>query len=263
MSEAYNYIRFLDDVNSFGENVIDSKIFEYAFNLPDTYNKNEIIPYFEKAFENGSISEKKDRLVECIKCLDKKLSAINTSKHDDAIKTFCNFRDNIKALISIIDNVGSKKTPQKDEDDLSAKATSLKSYDEKVKEIQKRLEPLEKKVERYEDHLNDKLFSLIINTVAILGIFVAVAFAGFGANTLFSKIQFDASKNMVNNVFYLFLIALFVYNLLFLLFYCIFKIIERLSSKENDKFRNNHKVFLIIDAIGFGITILLFIYTKK
>lgn len=257
MAQRYEYISFLKEIGSFRIEELYVKILEYAVNVPDTYDKKKIKELFEKFFDDGYLGLVKDRLDLCNEYIEKQKSVLNNQK--ELFDKLNNFGNNLAQITNdIISEVKSEKTSSTNEEELTGKASSLKSFDEKADEIQGRLDKLEEKVDKHEGALNDKLFSLIINTVAILGIFVAVAFAGFGANTLFSQISFDATANIIKNVFYLFLTALFVYNLLFLLFYCIFKIIDRISSEQPFSFWKDCRAFLIIDAIGLGITIVLF-----
>ncbi len=127
------------------------------------------------------------------------------------------------------------------------------------------------------DSLDSKIFSLLTNTVAILGIFVAIAFAGMGITSLFSDLDFAvafASKeNFIRTVFFLFLITFLSYNLLLLLVYFIFRLSRPIlassevkpeddqDSNKSKKFMDSVRLtpFLWIDGIILFITILLFV----
>ena len=230
MAKKYDYISFLESISSVGQEAMYAEILEYALKLPKVIDKIKAKEYFEKAYTNGSLGILKDRLDVSIECIDRQIDIMVGQQ--EIIDKLVLLKNNIATFHSVIEEVVQEKVPSSNEEDLSGKATSLKSFEEKSIELQGRLEKLAGRIEKYEGTLNDKLFSLIINTVAILGIFVAISFAGFGANTLFSQIVFDVSNDTIMNTFYLFLTALFVYNLLFLLFYCIFKIIEKISSTK-------------------------------
>ncbi len=256
MTKTYDYISFLDTINSLGQEAIFQNVLEYAMKLPKNFDKTKVKKFFETSYINGTLGMTKDRLDMCVSCIDQQLAILEGQ--EDITDKLLTFKNNIHDCFTILNDLVKEKTSKQDQEDLSGKATSLKSYDEKAEEIQKRLEKLESKLEKYEGALNDRLFSLIINTVAILGIFVAVAFAGFGANTLFSQIVFDTAEDTITNTFYLSLTALFVYNLLFLLFYCIFKIIERLSPDKKIGLWEHCWAFLIIDILGLILTVILF-----
>lgn len=257
MAQKCDYVLFLNSINSVGQDEIFEQVLAYAMNLPHNYDKSKVKQHFEKAFEDGTLSITKDRLDLCIACIDRQMAMMG--EQQEIVDKLLALKNNINEFFNTMNSVVQEKTPSSSEEDLSGKATSYKSYDQKATELQERLGKLEDRIGKYESTLNDKLFTLIINTVAILGIFVAVAFAGFGANTLFSNITFDASKDPYINTFYLSLTAFFAYNLLFLLFYCIFKIIERLSASAKVSLWKHCWAFILIDAIMLAITAYLFV----
>ncbi len=258
MGKEYDYLSFLKSIKSLSQDEIFQEVLEYAIYLQKTYPKNKIESYFRECFQNGTLSVLVDRLEVCSRCIDRQIKIM--AKHQEVVEKLILLKNNINDFSGIINKIVNEDSTLKDDVGSPDTVTSFNSYNEKAKELQGRLDALEQKVSSYESGLNDKLFSLIINTVAILGIFVAIAFAGFGANTLFSKVVFDIEKPVILNVFFLSLTALFVYNLLFLLFYCIFKIIERISSDKSFGFWKNCKVFLIIDSIALVAVVVMYFF---
>ncbi len=268
MANKYNYIAFIEKIPSLEQEAIYAEVLEYAIKLPKTYDKSKIKQYFKDCLEDGSLSTIKDRLGICTSCIDKQADLLEDQR--DLTDKLLVFKNNIIDFFDIIQEVVnekliSQKAAEEKETDATGTATSYQSFDEKTKEIQNRLDAIEnklqtqeRKLEKHEGTLNDKLFTLIINTVAILGIFVAVAFAGFGANTLFSNIVFTTDADIYTNTFYLSLTAFFAYNLLFLLFYCIFKIIERISPASKIGLWKHCWAFILIDFIMLAITVFLF-----
>lgn len=155
--------------------------------------------------------------------------------------------------------------------------TVIAQHAAKLKEIKEKLKDVSDNVSNANKLIDDKIFSLLINTVAILGIFVAIAFAGFGVTSIFSNIDFtyalSSRENLVKTVFLLFLVALLSYNLLILLVYFIYKLSRPLIIEvKNDNGKGettepfyetiNLTPFWWIDAITLALTIGLFAWCQ-
>ncbi len=138
---------------------------------------------------------------------------------------------------------------------------------EKIANTQKLIREANRKIESFDN----KIFSLLLNTVAILGIFVAIAFTGFGVSSFFNSINLDKAMESLNvfikNVFFIFLALLASYNLLLILVYFVFKLSRPLQNHHDERFHKgfsssiNLGPFWIVDSIILVITIILFIFS--
>ena len=176
----------------------------------------------------------------------------------------------MERLVAIYYEVSKKTSAQQD-----STATTVKQHDEYLEEVKGKLKELNESVDSANKLIDDKIFTLLINTVAILGIFVAIAFAGFGVTSIFSNINFTQAcmsyDKLVKAVFFLITTALLSYNLLLLLVYFIFKlsrplIIRAQKDKDGKEFYEtfsktiNLTPFLWIDGILFLLSIGFFIW---
>ncbi len=142
--------------------------------------------------------------------------------------------------------------------------------DGKVKGYKSEIDESKKEMQRISASFNDKIFSVLINTVSLLGIFVTIAYAGFGVASIFSSVNLAVAlrseEAFVKNIFYILLTALLSYNLLLLLVYFIFKIsrpigdfrpLPVLTHKKLSFSQSiNLAAFLWIDGILAVITVL-------
>lgn len=100
-----------------------------------------------------------------------------------------------------------------------------------------RIDAADKRIEAANSRIDDKVFTLLLNTVAILGIFVAISFTGFGTVSIFSSINLEAfsanSNSFFRSIFFLLLVGLLSYNLLLLLVYFIFKLSHPVFPSSN------------------------------
>jgi len=186
--------------------------------------------------------------------------------NSDILTTFSN---NVESIIQIVKkHEKESKAPVPDTGD-----TFKLSVDYKVREIQTKFEKFDSDFaslkdatnahfEKVEENMKQTYSSMIINNISILGIFVAIVFAGFSSISIFSEIAFDFVNSYAKSLFLVFLIVFFVYNLLVMLFYFIYKV-NCLNRKKEDgnetKFGTFFKPFFVFDYILLGITVLLFI----
>lgn len=176
----------------------------------------------------------------------------------------------LEKLVSIYYAVANNKSSKNENT-----ATAIAQHDEYLKEVKGKLKLLNDAVEDANKLIDDKIFTLLINTVAILGIFVAIAYTGFGVTSIFSKISFSeafvSSDNLIKTVFLLLMVALLSFNLLFLLVYFIYKLSRPLiikikkdaegkETQETFSKTVNLTPFLWIDGIMLAITIVFFIW---
>lgn len=157
----------------------------------------------------------------------------------------------------------------------SGEETAKETQKAKILEIKGDLDTLDRKVDSAVKRIDEKVFTLLINTVAVLGIFVAIAFTGFGTFSLFDQVKIaDAVQSFpsfIKSVFFILLISFASYNLLLLLVYFIFKLsrpildpktIEQDGSDHggNERFSDLVSLtrFLWIDVLLFALTLAAF-----
>lgn len=180
-----------------------------------------------------------------------------------------------------------KKNESKTESSADVNA-NLAQHRDVSKEILEDLRTQRADIERTKEEIkiinaaiDSKINDLLINTVAILGIFVAIAFVGIGVTSLFSSIDLktalQSEEAFVKNITYLLLVASFSYNLLLLLVYFLFKLsrplrsyVESNGKKESEekevseefssaRFTQHIKLrpFIIIDIVLCSLTIIV------
>lgn len=154
----------------------------------------------------------------------------------------------------------------------------LKEMNGKISEARKLVSGANLKIDKFTEIVDGKIYSVLLSTIEILGIFVAITFTGLGVMSLFSNINIEAAListgAFIKNIFYLLLVWLASYNLLLILVYFLFQLSHRamLNSqtlKNDDEKEKKHssftklinlKLFVIIDAIVFALTITAFVF---
>ena len=136
-----------------------------------------------------------------------------------------------------------------EESTISHQRDVLREINAKIRSFKEDIEDAKQEIKNANNAFNDKIFSLLINTVAILGIFVTIAFAGYGIGTIFSNIDLKTAlvseEAFVKNIFYLLLTTFLCYNLILLLVYFIFKLSRPLlDSKENEQGKKTEGSFM-------------------
>lgn len=203
---------------------------------------------------------------------DKNSNPSQNKEYTQKIESVKSFFDKLKAVYYEIEkDARTEKSSNSD-------ATVIEQQNNNIKDINNKIIKLNEDVEKANEAIDSKVFSLFINTVAILGIFVAIAFAGFGVTSIFSNIDFATSfatiSNFSKSIFILCLVAWFSYNLLLLLVYFIYKLSRpfakntKKSNEKNDnaeQFSNTIRLtpFVIIDIIMLVLTVILFFWSLK
>ncbi len=207
-------------------------------------------------------------LSECQKLLNEMGSQNSDSQYT---KSLLSVKGILQKLSTIYSSVAADQYRKPD-----STTSTLVQHEESLKEIKTKISELNNSVKEANSFIDDKIFTLLLNTVAILGIFVAIAFTGFGVMSIFSNIDITASLISVNaflkNIFYLLLVTLISYNLLLLLIYFIFKLSRPLmlyshnkrsdvNEHWQDRFKDvvNLTPFLWIDAAVCLLTVVTFI----
>lgn len=227
---------------------------------------DRICKFLELANQDGSISTIAVGIRKCLEYCIQKKEKVQTAKSDPSLSSFINLLGEFAKDIEIV-----LKRPDEDAQnatELGNIKTILDSYDGKLKEMQKQLSSVSDDLKEQSHAVDSKVFQLLVNTIAILGIFVAIAFAGFGGTSIISSINIDLAADLNTGVFSIFLVALLIYNLLFLLVYFIYAILKNFyqSSRFPRRFMLNNEIrfwpFWAIDGVLFVITIFFYIMVK-
>lgn len=262
--------------------VFDEFLFSNEF---QDYNEfcDDVTSFFEKVWSenNGegfsSIGPKLNCCLQQCNSKEKNSDVLQESPYRTALSKAANI---ISDLIKIYNSVaqGHQKVRNKKYTEQESIESAIAQHEESLKEIKSKISELNTTVHDANKFIDDKIFTLLLNTVAILGIFVAIAFTGFGVVSVFSSIDLRVSLISTNaffkNIFFLLLVALLSYNLLLLLIYFIFKLSRPIfpfvqslkddsagdQSKEQIGFKSavNLKPFLIIDIVMAVLVVLFF-----
>lgn len=234
--------------------------------------KKELVKFLETANENETINTIAIGLQKCKEyCEAKKAKVFGAENNRELLDFISLLEKTIETLKNVINH--SLSNSEENKTALSDVKAIFDSYDKKIEELQNKLESVSDNVHEQYNLFDSKVFQLLVNTVAILGIFVAIAFAGFGGMSLLSNVTIDITNNFYSSVFTLFLIALFVYNMLLLLIYFIFVILRTFGNSNRMFMRiiNNNKIniselrawqtfkpLFIVDIVLFIMTVILF-----
>lgn len=232
------------------------------------YDKNQVCEMLQ-AFTGESFASFGVKLGRCLSDCQEERKNLSTVADTLYAQNVAKVEKLIEGLVSLYYDVANKKTSKKD----STEAT-LSQHDEYLEEVKTKLKDLNTAVDNANKLIDDKIFTLLINTVAILGIFVAIAFAGFGITNIFSNLDFAKAfasrESLVKSVFFLLLTAVLSYNLLLLLVYFIYKLSRPLVIRvsKDDKGGESQETFvktmnlipfIWVDCIMTALTIVAFI----
>lgn len=236
-------------------------------NLVASVEDESSLKRYIKGIEDDKFTVFGNRLSICIEICQRKIDSfpkdvksISSSYKQGTEK----FRDALVNVSKLIEEIG-KEANLKLANAKTAEETALEDNERKLEELNKKIKNLDDKVNDADKKYDNKIFTLLINTVAILGIFVAIAFTGFGSVTIFSNLEMSSEGPVVLNTFYILLIGTIIYNVLLMLIYFVFKIcFYHLQNSENgEKLRYsnvfNLTAFIWIDialtalTIGFAI----------
>lgn len=174
------------------------------------------------------------------------------------------FLTNIKKIMSIYDNLLSSCNESKKKNTPKNMGSGEQGD---VHRALVEINSLKGQINSTKDAFEDRSLSILTNNISILGIFVAIAFAGFGVMSIFPEISISYAMEsrlaLIKTTFFLILTALLVYNLLLLLCYFIFKLTQAFGIKQDNKFSFlgtiSLKPFYWIDGVLFALTIASFI----
>ncbi len=256
-------LEFIDKLNTSSNEKIRS-LTDCAINEITEYNNNNAIAQKIKSLKENEFTDFGDKITTCIQICDLKtkgMEGLNEDPYFEKIKSFKEILSRISSIIQTEGKIRSSKKSRKDSD--YAIVQNLDVIHEQIQKlnlVQESANAAINSAENTRKELDSKTFQLLINTVAILGIFVAIAFTGFGTMSIFSNIDLRTSllstEAFIKNVFFILLVSTLVYNLLIVLVYFIFKLSRPFSiSESNDK--NSSKN---INTFGENVNLFPFIF---
>ncbi len=230
---------FIDIIKSSSNDKIRG-IVECAINDFQKIDDYDEITQKIQGIDSKDFTDFGDKIATCIHICETKLNDIE-GLHDPYGEKLKSFRDTLNKIVSIIQAEGrarSSKQPGKDTN--YALAQNLEVIHEQITKInnaQQSANEALSEVKKTRAELDSRIFQLLINTVAILGIFVAIAFTGFGVASIISNIDLKTAlgseEAFVKNIFFLLLVTSLLYNLLLLLVYFVFKLSRPLFNQIN------------------------------
>ena len=225
--------------------------------------KKDICKFLRQANADGNLNNIGLALVKCIDYCNEKKESVPGSDSDADLIAFSTLLNQLYATIDEVSKQPDEEDSQQDLSDLTGIQTALKSYGEKIAEFQTKLQSVDNTIEKQNDAIDSKVFQLLVNTISVLGIFVAIAIVGFGGITITNNVDF--SEDLVRGVFSCLLTSTVVYNILFMLVYFLYSILRDFYSKaqsaEGKSTTKGHslfKLFAWIDVVLIGVTIIFF-----
>lgn len=203
---------------------------------PKAKLSNDVRLFFESVAEE-KFSEMRTKLNDCMTECGEELKNVRLLEDTDYFIKVKKVKDLLQYIDSIYKNVAQKKYQKP-----YNISSTVEQHESNLDEIKGRINDLNSDIKTANKLIDDKIFTLLINTVAILGIFVAIAFTGLGTMSIFSNIDLKtaigSTEAFIKNVFFILLVSTMVYNLLILLVYFIFKL-SRPIAKTNDEALSN------------------------
>lgn len=230
--------------------------------------RNENAAGIVKNVDSSNLTTTMAGIKKCIAYLVEKEKQVKSIADDE---NFTKFKKNLEIIDKELQDALKKTLSNPDSDP----STLFESYSRKMGDLEKQLNSLTNTVGNQTNNTDSKLFSTIINMIAILGIFVAISFAGFGSVSLASKFEINMAQEMLKSTFYIVLLGLLIYNFLLLLIYFILKIVNaNLPSVVRDSYMTFHtlghrysytsspiinKFLIVVDIVLFLVALALFI----
>lgn len=251
---SLDFAKKLNSINEKGK--ILEVIYTFINNVPEQYNKDDIRFFIENISEDNFTSFG-NKLGLCRSHCIEELKKSDNEKETEYLQSLRKVEKLLFEFSSIYQDVVTKKKEAKETSGVgyavAQNAAVLKEVNAKVSQFRQDLKEAKKDIKKANDsidastkNIDNKIFSLLINTVAILGIFVAIAFTGFGVASIISNIDLatalTSEEAFVKNIFFLLLVSVLLYNLLLLLVYFIFKLSRPLFKPKplvNDTFGND------------------------
>lgn len=223
-------------------------------------NEDVINNYLSKEVDKGDdfqgfVADISDKITGFTNFL-RKISTTVQNQRESALSLY-NELENIKKII-VKFNKTQHENREKPTLDVSDVSVLLESYDNKINELNVKLNKTEEIINDLNSKVDDRTFNILISTVTILAIFVAVAFAGFGSFSILSTIQLDPKEHILKNTYYLLLVGFFVYNTILLSIHFMFAILNSESLKAKSLFfKKGSKKMSFFEVIDIVLIILI------
>lgn len=256
-------LEFVEKLNiaSFNKEAISFVFFSYVSNFESTEEQfEEKCKKYIESIDDNDFSAFGAKINNCLSLCQSQITN-SGSKPDETYLFRLRTIEGIIGTINTIYSVVAKERFEKP-DNVSS---TVAQHESSLKEIKLKIESLNNDVLNATNLIDNKVFSLLINTVAILGIFVAIAFTGFSVTSFFSKLDIaNASQSVpvfIRNVFFVLLIILGAYNLLALLIYFIFKLSRpfpenaQATDDKNTTGQALKNMLLVSERVSFSQTV--------
>ena len=224
------------------ESTLDS--FKVDFDITNDQIEEEI-----KKIEPCSMADLGDNVGMCIGWCEEKLDYLKTDSQNLYSQKVSNFKKLLENIATITIKVTEERIEKSNNEVESANQTAIDQNKEAILELTGDVVSLQKEIKTIvseaDAKIDSKMFQLLVNIVAILGIFVAIAYTGFSTISIISNIDLKTAliseEAFVKNIFFLLLVSTLLYNLLLLLIYFIFKLSRPLLKQKNPNNDNESK----------------------
>ncbi len=219
----------------------ESKIRELFNEIKDfdiEESDDESVKDFISRIEESKITDFGDKLyILSHVCVDEKNAAEKYGGKDYANKSN-SLLTKVKGIMTIYDQVLNPCDGDKKNQTNSPRNIGSGEHGD-INRALNEINSLKTQINSTKDSFEDRSISILTNNISILGIFVAIAFAGFGVMSIFPEIDISYAVisriNFIKVTFFLMLTTLMVYNLLLLLAYFIFKLTQAFGVKQENK----------------------------
>ena len=262
-----DFLKQLDQAD-FKTNVISTLFRSFTMTYDGEELDDGVIISFLEKIPNEKFTEFGSKLGRCLADCKEEISNVGAIKDESYVKRLTLVQSIITDITTKYNNISSQRF--KKQDNVSS---TIAQHTDSLKEIKGKIALLNEDVKKANGLIDDKIFSLLINTVAILGIFVAISFTGFGVMSIFSnidiKIAIASRVSFLKSIFFVLLVTLVTYNLLLLLTFFIYKLSrpiiisikkDRASQKNDEQYVQSLKMtpFVIIDVLILVFTVIFF-----
>jgi len=212
-----NFFNTLEECNS-----TDTNTLKNVLDVLDTFDKTKHDSLVKTHIEDYPVNKVSDFTMWLAKLDAVLIYAKKEARHISTIEA-------IEAIYSLITKYVSDfyEKHLSDSAPLKPDNSSEDTWDAKYKELETKVLSIEKEASKKIEGLQSSIIGI---TVTILGIFVAITFAAFGVTEMVgnvSQMVTDKRTSIFYVIFVFSLLGAFIINLVFLLFYCISRFIDR------------------------------------
>lgn len=230
------FLETLDKTNDLNDIISLFHLYTSSYVVEDIRHEqfNSQIKNFIQQIDGDKFTSFGSKLGRCSSACDDELKRAENLKIPGGRQLYESVKSIIQQVSAIYSEIADDKYKKPD-----YIKDAVEQHEDSLLEVKEKISKLNINVEKAQDMIDGKIFNLLINTVAILGIFVAIAFTGFSITSIFSNIKLgialQSEEAFAKCSFFLLLVSLVAYNFLLLLIYFILK----LSRPIFDKSQNN------------------------